>query len=619
MKKYFTIITFFLIILGIFCLFAFFENCQAADINVDDSGGADYTSIQAAINAANASDTINVASGTYNENIVVNKSLTIIGAGNANTKIIGVNNNENTVEITSNDVYITGFRIDNTNGRTNQFHCVILNSVSSCTVTNCIIENGENGLYLISSDSNTISSNTIQINNQKGIRLSNCDGNTINGNTIQNNGDGLWLTSSNSNDIYQNDILNNGYGVYISSSSSNEIYKNDFDDNTAGNAYDTSTNSWSKNQQGNYWDDYDDYDSDNDDIGDSAYDIAGGSNQDNYPLGDFLTANQQPIANILSISPTSISLGETVSFQGLGTDHDGSIIDYYWGSSIDGELSDEESFSTSSLSSGSHTITFKVKDNDNEWSSVKTYSSQIVVSSPSQKPTASITLPITSTFTYGDEIEFYGFGNDPDGGQIQGYQWRSSLDGIIGGSKSFKKSDLRVGQHTIYFKVRDDEGEWSNEVTKTLTIEADQSPENNNPIADASGPYSGYVNESITFDGSDSFDPDDDTLTFHWSFGDEEEGVGETTTHVYTTQGTYDITLIVTDSQGAQNTSTTFASITIEDENDDDDPSNGDTNGGENNTSQQDDGEDDEVVIPGFTILVFLLSTIIIVYFIRKK
>ncbi|MCL6584405.1 MAG: right-handed parallel beta-helix repeat-containing protein [bacterium] len=54
--------------------------CLAKVIRVAKSGG-DYTSIQAAINAASAGDTIEVGPGVYNENITINKNLDLIGAG----------------------------------------------------------------------------------------------------------------------------------------------------------------------------------------------------------------------------------------------------------------------------------------------------------------------------------------------------------------------------------------------------------------------------------------------------------------------------------------------------------------------------------------------------------
>jgi nitrous oxidase accessory protein NosD len=47
------------------------------------SSGCPYTSIQAAINAASPGATITIAAGSYSENVVVNKPVTLKGAGNA--------------------------------------------------------------------------------------------------------------------------------------------------------------------------------------------------------------------------------------------------------------------------------------------------------------------------------------------------------------------------------------------------------------------------------------------------------------------------------------------------------------------------------------------------------
>ncbi|MBM3166924.1 MAG: PKD domain-containing protein [Chloroflexi bacterium] len=78
--------------------------------------------------------------------------------------------------------------------------------------------------------------------------------------------------------------------------------------------------------------------------------------------------NQPPIAHIDSVSATQVVPGETVAFSGHGIDPDGKVVAYRWRSGIDGELSTSQSFQTSSLSVGNHTIWFRVQDDKGEWS-----------------------------------------------------------------------------------------------------------------------------------------------------------------------------------------------------------------------------------------------------------
>jgi len=72
--------------------------------------------------------------------------------------------------------------------------------------------------------------------------------------------------------------------------------------------------------------------------------------------------NDVPVASIDTVSKYLIISGEEVTLKGHGID-DGRIIRYRWVSDIDGFLSNESSFSTSSLSLGTHTIHFTVFDN----------------------------------------------------------------------------------------------------------------------------------------------------------------------------------------------------------------------------------------------------------------
>ena len=78
--------------------------------------------------------------------------------------------------------------------------------------------------------------------------------------------------------------------------------------------------------------------------------------------------NQPPTAYIDLVSPANVAPGETVTLTGHGIDPDGTIGAYSWQSSLDGDLSTAASFTTSSLSPGTHTIWFKVQDDDGEWS-----------------------------------------------------------------------------------------------------------------------------------------------------------------------------------------------------------------------------------------------------------
>jgi PKD repeat protein len=88
---------------------------------------------------------------------------------------------------------------------------------------------------------------------------------------------------------------------------------------------------------------------------------------------------------------------------------------------------------------------------------------------------------------------------------------------------------------------------------------------NRPPNADAGGPYNGYVNQSIIFDGSNSSD-DGVIVSYLWDFGDKTTGIGETTTHNYTNVGEYIVTLTVTDDKGATDTDTTTVTVESEEE-----------------------------------------------------
>jgi len=86
-------------------------------------------------------------------------------------------------------------------------------------------------------------------------------------------------------------------------------------------------------------------------------------------------------------------------------------------------------------------------------------------------------------------------------------------------------------------------------------------PQATAPHADAGGPYTGIVNDPVSFDGTGSSDPNGDALTYAWNFGDGNTGTGAMPSHTYTAPGTYYVNLRVTDPDGNYDVDT--ATVTI--------------------------------------------------------
>lgn len=188
---------------------------------VDDDPGADFTSIQEAVDAANPGDTIRVRTGTYSS-VYVDKSLKIRAVG---TAVID-GEYQGIVVVDANDVTIRGF----------------------------IITNGGFGISIYGTSSNVkIIGNTVQYFDYDGIRLGETvSNNEIIGNTVLDCGDtgiSMWNGASynkvfrntvqdcqvgietgngaNYNEITLNKVENNWWGIIIGFGTSwNKVYHN---------------------------------------------------------------------------------------------------------------------------------------------------------------------------------------------------------------------------------------------------------------------------------------------------------------------------------------------------------------------------------------------------------
>ena len=89
---------------------------EGKTITVDDDGKGDYEKIQDAIDAAGDGDTIKVWKGTYEENVMVDRIVSLIGNGSEEVTVDG-GGSGHVVNITADWVNMSGFSITRS-GRT---------------------------------------------------------------------------------------------------------------------------------------------------------------------------------------------------------------------------------------------------------------------------------------------------------------------------------------------------------------------------------------------------------------------------------------------------------------------------------------------------------------------
>jgi PKD repeat protein len=110
------------------------------------------------------------------------------------------------------------------------------------------------------------------------------------------------------------------------------------------------------------------------------------------------------------------------------------------------------------------------------------------------------------------------------------------------------------GPYTITLTVTDNRGMTG---TKTKQVTVAQLP-NVNPTAGFTFSCWGL---SCDFDGTSSTDPDGSIVDYSWDFADAPTGTGDQPNHVFSANGTYDVTLTVTDNRGG--TDTTDAQVEV--------------------------------------------------------
>ena len=186
-------------------------------IVVDAGGGGDYTRIQWAIDNASNGDIVFIEKGTYFENIIVDKSIKIVGECNINT-IINGESNGNVVEITSNEVIFTGFNIT---GSMSWGHGgIAVQGAIDCRIENNTCQNNRGfGIYLYEANNITVNNNNCYKNNKDGICLSRTSYCNITNNIcLSNFNGGIGISTYSRKNVISNNLCSkNDQGIILGS------------------------------------------------------------------------------------------------------------------------------------------------------------------------------------------------------------------------------------------------------------------------------------------------------------------------------------------------------------------------------------------------------------------
>ena len=201
---------------------------EGETITVDDDGSADYETIQDAIDNATAGDTIRVFNGTYYENVVVNKTVSLVGNGSEVTRISQTREGD-VVFINADHVNISGFSI----GETGKFDAGIDIISNFTSVSNINCSNNHYGVQLSFSNNNFLS-NITSLNSEYTVSLWHSDFNDLNNITSVNNSGGIMFLNSENNTLINSTCSDSENAIYNWASDGNTFNNNNFSDNIHG-------------------------------------------------------------------------------------------------------------------------------------------------------------------------------------------------------------------------------------------------------------------------------------------------------------------------------------------------------------------------------------------------
>lgn len=262
---------------------------------------------------------------------------------------------------------------------------------------------------------------------------------------------------------------------------------------------------------------------------------------------DFIAVrfNKAPVANaskdIISCAGVDIDFDGTNSFiNRKGT------VSAVWQFG-DGKLTNGLKAMHSYSKAGQYKASLTLENNLNKMCSPSRDTRNVTINS-----SPSVGIKAIESICLGNSIQFdASSAEDPDGDTLE-YYWSFGDGTIIKSGSKVTHEYKQGGAYRTTVIVDDAKGTACSTATASVNVKV-----NTPPIADAGPNLSCCIDKTAPFDASASTDPDKDSLSYTWDFGDGTIKSGEGVSHTYTKSGKFNVLLTVNDnSQTSCNQST---------------------------------------------------------------
>lgn len=197
-------------------------------------------SIAELIEKAEPGDVVELENRLYEEDVVIDKAITLVGKEDTTIKGSGTGD---VVTLDANGIVLENIRITGSGTVLDHDHAGVKILSDDTIVKNTIIDDSLHGIYVKASKGNILQNNVIKgktdLNPSRrgnGIHLFHSSYIEILDNTITDARDGIYFSFANHSFIEGNKISKTRYGLHYMYSDYNEFYRNEFYENTGGAA-----------------------------------------------------------------------------------------------------------------------------------------------------------------------------------------------------------------------------------------------------------------------------------------------------------------------------------------------------------------------------------------------